>query len=272
IPGQRFRPHSDLAKAWVYTPLEHLSTNEVWTYLLQTPSPWGGSNHSLVGLYKQASGGECPLVIDDSTPSCGQSRFGCWTCTVVEKDKSIEAMVDAGEAELEPLLELRDYLKELRTLPGSRMDLRRNGLRAYNRQGELMTGTGPFTFEVRRDILRRLLSAQRHSGLTLIEGDELAGIHEIWSREEAVRGATVQQIWNEVFGGNHMSAQVGPAKARDREDIEDELLRRICDEHGVSFDLVAKLRDAEDRVRHLKRRHGLPEEMREIVRGAVRGK
>ena len=101
IEGNRLHPHISLHRAWVYTPIEDLTTNEVWTYLLNVPSPWNGSNRELVGLYKQASGGECPLVIDSSTPSCGQSRFGCWTCTVVDRDRSMEALVDCGEEHLE---------------------------------------------------------------------------------------------------------------------------------------------------------------------------
>ena len=76
IEGNRFRPHASLRKAWVFTPIDDLTTNEVWTYLLNVPNPWNGDNRELVGLYKQASGGECPLVIDRSTPSCGHSRFG----------------------------------------------------------------------------------------------------------------------------------------------------------------------------------------------------
>jgi DNA sulfur modification protein DndC len=36
---------------------------------------------------------ECPLVVDTSTPSCGNSRFGCWVCTMVERDRSMEAMI-----------------------------------------------------------------------------------------------------------------------------------------------------------------------------------
>jgi len=40
--------------------------------------------------YASASNGECPIQIDTSTPSCGNSRFGCWTCTVVDRDKASE--------------------------------------------------------------------------------------------------------------------------------------------------------------------------------------
>jgi 3'-phosphoadenosine 5'-phosphosulfate sulfotransferase (PAPS reductase)/FAD synthetase len=50
-------------------------------------NPWGNDNRALYKLYANASNGECPIQIDTSTPSCGHSRFGCWTCTVVERDK-----------------------------------------------------------------------------------------------------------------------------------------------------------------------------------------
>ena len=64
-------------------------------------------------MYQGAtSGGECPLVVDTSTPSCGDSRFGCWVCTLVKQDKSMSAMVqnDAEKSWMEPLLQLRDNL------------------------------------------------------------------------------------------------------------------------------------------------------------------
>lgn len=272
IAGQRFRPHSDLPKAWVFTPLEDLSANEVWTYLLQVPSPWGGDNRGLVSLYKSANGGsECPLVIDTSTPSCGQSRFGCWTCTVVERDRSMESLVDAGEQELEPLLALRDYLKEIRSAPGARYDLRRNGQVPINRHtGELMTNTGPFTHNIRQDILRRLLESQRHSGLTLIEGDELAAIQEIWSSEESNRQPvdSVLRIWRHVFEDQPMP---GDETNWDRAlSSEDQLLQEVCQQENVPFEMMRTLRECEDEYGHLKRRHGLPEKMRDVIRAVVR--
>ena len=49
-------------------------------------------------MYQGAtSGGECPLVVDTSTPSCGTSRFGCWVCTLVDQDRSMEAMIANDE-------------------------------------------------------------------------------------------------------------------------------------------------------------------------------
>ncbi len=60
--------HSSLANAWVYTPIEDWYTEEVWEYLISIPSPWGSNNNNLLNMYKNAQEGECPLVIDKSTP------------------------------------------------------------------------------------------------------------------------------------------------------------------------------------------------------------
>ena len=269
IENQRFRPHSDLPNAWVYTPIEDVTTNDVWLYLLQAPSPWGGDNRGLVTLYRRAAGGECPLVIDSSTPSCGQSRFGCWTCTVIESDRSTEALVELGEEQLEPLLEFRDYLKLVRDIPGARQDKRRNGRQALNREGEPMTGTGPFTHETRQDLLRRVLKAQRASGLTLIEGDELAAIQEVWTLEENNPQPVdaVRHIWRAVFQEDAMAR--GTNGVDDHLSKEDTLLQQACETQNVSFELMRRLRDIEEEYGHLKRRHGLPEEMRDAVRRAV---
>ncbi len=272
IKGQRYRPHADLPKAWVYTPIEGLSANEVWVYLLQVPSPWGGDNRGLVALYKSANGGgECPLVIDSTTPSCGQSRFGCWTCTVIDRDHSMESLVDAGERELEPLLELRDYIKEIRNKPGARYDLRRNGQVPVNRHtGEVMSNTGPFTHETRREILRRLLESQRDSGITLIEGDELAAIQEIWSSEESNRQPVdaVSRIWKHVYEDKSMPAETNYSD--ETLSTEDQLLHEVCQKHNVPFEMMRKLRNCEDEFAHLKRRHGLPERMRDVIRNVVK--
>ncbi|MGE9267873.1 MAG: DNA phosphorothioation system sulfurtransferase DndC [Verrucomicrobiales bacterium] len=109
----RLSPNSSLPGAHVYTPVEAWSNDDVWFYLMQKKNPWGYNNRDLLGMYAGASAdGECPLVVDDSTPSCGDSRFGCWVCTLVEKDKSMTAMVqnDAEMEWMQPLLELRNLI------------------------------------------------------------------------------------------------------------------------------------------------------------------
>jgi DNA sulfur modification protein DndC len=73
----------------------------------------GDSNKDLFELYRGATeDNECPFVIDTSTPSCGDSRFGCWVCTLVSEDKSMSAMIQNDEQKswMQPLLDLRNEL------------------------------------------------------------------------------------------------------------------------------------------------------------------
>ncbi len=67
------------------------------------------------------------LVTDKNHTSCGQSRFGCWTCTVVKKDKSMSALIKNGFGWLSPLLELRQSMMDERNKSENRKTTRRNG-------------------------------------------------------------------------------------------------------------------------------------------------
>ncbi len=110
---ERLAPNASLANSLVYTPIEDWNNDDVWLFLMQVKNPWGHDNKSLLGMYQGATeGGECPLVVDTTTPSCGTSRFGCWVCTLVDKDRSMEAMIKNDEEKvwMTPLLELRNEL------------------------------------------------------------------------------------------------------------------------------------------------------------------
>ncbi|UMR29719.1 DNA phosphorothioation system sulfurtransferase DndC [Massilia sp. MB5] len=102
-----------LDRVWVYTPVASWSTDDVWEYLIETPNPWNYNNLELFHIYRGASAdSECPLVVDKSTPSCGDSRFGCFVCTMVSEDKSMQAMIQNDEDKLwmKPLLDFRNAL------------------------------------------------------------------------------------------------------------------------------------------------------------------
>lgn len=112
---KRYRAHlsknGSFANSYVFTPIENWSDDEVWQYLMQYENPWGHSNKELLAMYSGASqDGECPLVLDTSSPSCGNSRFGCWVCTLVSEDRSMAAMIqnDSEKAWMQPLLDFRN--------------------------------------------------------------------------------------------------------------------------------------------------------------------
>jgi DNA sulfur modification protein DndC len=189
VAGTRLNPHDDLAGCMVFRPIMDLSTDDVWMLLLQRRPPWGGTHGELVTLYRNAQGGECPLVIDKTqAPSCGtsSSRFGCWTCTVVEKDRSMEAMIESGFDHLEPLLDFRDWLKDIRNDRKKRNLERRDGRVILMGDGEITPG--PFTLETRQEILERLIRIQGEVGMPLIHPDEITHIKAIWA-EDAVTEA-----------------------------------------------------------------------------------
>lgn len=186
--GSRLNPHNDLSGCMVFRPIVEFTTEEVWEYLGGVLPPWGGSHRELIALYRSAQGGECPVVTQKSdAPSCGtsSSRFGCWTCTVVVKDKSLEGFIEAGFREFGPLVSFREWLVEIRNDPNRRLARRRDGRITHMESGTLIPG--PFTFETRREILERLLSLQRELQRQLITPEELERVQAIWA-EDAIRG------------------------------------------------------------------------------------
>lgn len=179
--SERLNPHGDLAGCLVFRPIVELSTDDVWEFLSCSPPPWGGSHQKLIKLYRDAGGGECPVVTQKSdVPSCGtrSSRFGCWTCTVVDKDRSLAGFVESGFGEFGPLLEFRDWLVSIRNEPNRRQARRRNGKITMTRDGELIPG--PYTLKTRAEILERLESTQTETSKTLISEEEVEMIRNIW--------------------------------------------------------------------------------------------
>ncbi|TAN71123.1 MAG: DNA phosphorothioation system sulfurtransferase DndC [Methylobacter sp.] len=107
--------NASLDRVWVYTPISDWTSDDVWGYLIEHQNPWNYDNIELFHIYRGATpDAECPLVVDKSTPSCGDSRFGCFVCTMVSEDKSMQAMIQNDEDRrwMMPLLSFRnEYLK-----------------------------------------------------------------------------------------------------------------------------------------------------------------
>lgn len=271
-PGDLVSRHSSLKSAWVYAPIEFFSTDDVWSYLLSVKSPWGADNRQLLTMYRNAQAGECPLVVDTSTPSCGNSRFGCWTCTVVERDKSMEALIDSGDEWMEPLLELRDWLAKTRT-PELKHEYRevrrRNGRIQQWGEHQNRIVWGPYKLDVRRDILRRILETQeqvRTSGpdpeLTLISEDELHEIRRIWRVEEGDWEDSIPRIYREATGQSLDWVQEDAPAASE---LDERVLREVCEEHDVPAGLMRELMDLQRELQGLGRRYGVQSRVDRIL-------
>ena len=201
VKADKMKAHGDIVGCRVFAPLADLSDNDVWTILMQLPAPWQASHKNLIALYKNAGRGECPLVLTkDDAPSCGTSspRFGCWTCTVVAKDRSLQGLINSGHGEedrLEMLADFREWLVDLREDENSRMEIRRNGTSKFRENGTPVFG--PFKMEVREKILRELMALSTKLDKTLISASELEVINEIWridNIQESGRKALINNL------------------------------------------------------------------------------
>lgn len=264
--------HSRFAQAFVYTPIEDFSVDDVWSYLLQTPSPWGNNNRDLLALYKSAQAGECPLVVDDTTPSCGNSRFGCWVCTVVSKDKAMEALIDNGEEWLEPLLDYRNYLAETQ-IPEKkhiyREYKRMNGKVQFNRDGSGNVIRGPYKFEFCKELLTKLLQAQvqmRRTGpdpnLNLILPEELHEIRRMWQMNRGDWHDSLPAIYKDVTGEDlaWIKDDLGMFTSN-----EDSLMGEICTKNNVPLNLVKKLVEIERQMQGMSRRSSIYSKIEDIL-------
>ncbi|WP_342215780.1 DNA phosphorothioation system sulfurtransferase DndC [Nocardia farcinica] len=263
-------PNASLPNALVYSPVENWSNDDVWTFLMQSPNPWGYSNKELLTMYQGASAdGECPLVVDSSTPSCGDSRFGCWTCTLVEKDKSMAAMIQNDDEKewMLPLLELRDRLNNA--------DRTKRDFRRMNGSVQLFHDQpipGPYTQEARSEWLQALLEAQvwiRENGpeyvrsLELITLAELEEIRRIWVVDKHEFEDKLPRIYEATIGEPYPGRPLDEHLPLGSEMIA--ALQEVATDR-LHFELVRELLDIEQRHRAQVRRAGLFEALEKALR------
>lgn len=279
IDGSALSRHSSLPNAYTYMPIESWSADEVWMYLMSAPCPWGGSNQELLELYKGSNQGECPLVIDKSTPSCGNSRFGCWTCTVVTDDKALHGLIKSGANWMEPLLAFRNKLYQSRQPDNAeeyRNFRRRTGRVSYN-SGDINDDTvqevrhipGPYWLSKRQEFVRELLSIEKQINedgeeIELITRPELHMIRREWLRDpnEPDWEDSLPGIYREVYGED-LDWIEDDAGAFTRADSE--TLERLSEKYGVPAALIRKMLEAELQVSGLGNRRGILNSLESIL-------
>jgi DNA sulfur modification protein DndC len=266
----RLSPNASLPGSLVYTPVEDWSNDDVWLFLQQIKNPWGFSNFELLGIYQGANpDGECPLVVDTSTPSCGDSRFGCWVCTLVEKDKSMTAMIqnNADKDWMMPLLELRNML-DFRIM-GDGDEASDRHLRDFRR----MSGAvqlfhdrpihGPYTQNSRAHWLLKLLEAQewiRKNGpsdvreIELISMEELQEIRRIWVIEKHEMEDLLPGIYRGATGREYAGKRLDDNLVMGEEEMK--ILSDICDGRRLHFELARELLSLQRQQRQSARRTG----------------
>lgn len=187
VEAGKLNPHATMERCLMFAPLADFRDQDVWLVLMQRRPPWGGTHRNLITLYRNAGGGECPLVLTkEDAPSCGTNspRFGCWTCTVVKKDRSLRGLIASGHAEADVftrLFDFREWLVELRENDRNRESVRRGGNVRFRPDGSQVMG--PFTLNVRKRILDGLQALEEEVGQQLISAAEQEVIADIWRRD-----------------------------------------------------------------------------------------
>jgi len=272
---ERLSPNASLTNCLVYSPIEDWSNDDVWLFLMQTENPWGYDNKDLLTMYQGASqDGECPLVVDTTTPSCGDSRFGCWVCTLVDEDKSMRAMIQNDEEKewMLPLLSLRNKLDQ----PNDReiRDFRRmSGLVQIFHNDPI---PGPYTQKARAEWLREVLRAQATirrnpqtpeavRSIELITIDELREIRRLWVIEKHEIEDLLPMIYLQETGEKfpHPAALENTPWGPE----EFESLKEVCgDDNDLQYQMIRELLHVEQRYRTASRRAGLYEALEDAIR------
>ena len=256
VKGNRLSKHTVSANTFVYAPIKDLILDEIW-YLINTiPSPWGFDNTILFKIYSDASADdyECPTVVTNKEhSSCGQSRFGCWTCTVVKKDKSMTALVEKGQEWMKPLMEYRNSLVEERNLGENRRDKRRNGQRAVDEDGR---NNGNYTGEYRARKLRELLEIQRdlqkeRPQVNLINNQELIAVQVIWNRD-GIFDHNVADIYRKVF-----NREISTNNIKSLGQTERRILAEVCEDNSDYYHLIDNLISLQESKTLLLSKYGL---------------
>ena len=269
-------PNPTLANELVFSPMEDWSDDDVWSFLMQYKNPWGYSNMDLLTMYRGATAdNECPLQLDKTTPSCGKSRFGCWVCTMVDKDKSMEAMI-ANDQEKEWMTALMDFRNEFgdESQDRERRSFRRMNGALQGNYGRLFHG--PYTKKTRDTWLEQLLNIQKDinlhgpaefKDLELIRVEELRAIRRIWVNEKHEFDDSLPRIYKKVMGKEFDDPEW--LHYENFGELEWDLLKNVCEElypkEKLLFEAAYSLVDIENKASGLNQRKGIIDEINAII-------
>ncbi len=161
-----YKPH-------YYAPILNWSNENVWTYLLTEPCPWG-SHGELVKVYRYSSD-EC--VYGEKQGVCiGNARYGCWACPL-QKSAQLDLIAYFTQDNRYRLLkEFKEMLVNMANNTGFRSRIRRNG----------EEGAGPFLVDIRKALFTKLRELENKTGWNLITLDEISIIRQYWEDEKGI--------------------------------------------------------------------------------------
>ena len=270
IEGKLLNMHNDIPNAYVYNPITEIPNDLVWEFLLNgdCKSPWGTDMKYLFNLYQGENLSEEKSVLGevdrDKIPVTGNSRFGCWCCTMVKEDKSLQNFINkSNEEDAKKLTLLRDFrnkLLEMREDSNMRDSKRRNGTVYKKADGTF--GMGPFTLEARRIILEGLLELENKTGLGLITLQELKVIDKMWDEEGDLTCRSLVDTYYKVKSKKLPWDEYKTARF-DGEAIF--AIRQAAEKYNIPVELITKLIVSVDTNKHITRNNKMQKAFDQII-------
>jgi len=249
-----FSKHDTIPNAYVFSPIKEWSNEDVWNFLSKNEAPWG-SHKDILNLYKKGSGeADCNIALNPDSPSCGKTRFGCWVCTVVSKDKSMENMLEI-EGWMRPLNEFRNLILEYKNNPDKRNKRRRSGEK----------GLGPYTLETRRELFERLLKIENEiknelGDRKLILDEEILQIQKEWERDGDFLNSAIEIAKNYGRNINYLSFNALEKEERD-----------ICFKYNLTPNFINQILEKEYNIKGLRRKN-IYKDLDELVTNFSKGR
>lgn len=266
IEGKLLNMHNDIPNAYVYNPLTEVPNDLVWEFLLkdECKSPWGTDMKYLFHLYQGENLGEEKSVLGevdrDKIPVTANSRFGCWCCTMVKEDKSLQNFIDKGSKELIPLRDFRNELLKMRENRKYRESKRRNG--AVYKKSDGSFGLGPFTLEARKMILEKLLNLENETGLELITEAELKVIDKMWDEEGDLTCRNLVDTYYKAKG-RKLDWDDYKTPRFDKESIS--VIEEVAEKYDIPIELITKLIVSVDNNKHITKNNKLKKAFDQII-------
>lgn len=202
---------------WVLSPIADFTTLDVFEFLGNVTSnriKTFSDFQALTEVYRDSAAGECMVNIyfsgrAESKTSCG-ARHGCWTCTRVSTDRSMENMLQEESGKylwMKPLNAFRNYLKARHYDPKARNWL----ARTVNPQtGMIKVSPNAYSPDFTLELLRYALSIDAEEAVwaqanrkaprfQLLGLKEVMAISLLWGRYAYQEPFTALREYKEIF-------------------------------------------------------------------------
>jgi len=151
-------------------------------------------------VYRDGGGTSCTVVSDMAMAKFAKpcsSRFGCWTCTAVSKDRSLTNMIEQDldrYGYMQPLADLRNFIAETQY----DWDRRQFVQRTIN-DGYITIAPDTYSPAMCAELLRYALTAQLESGIEIVSEAALVLIDARWSLYGLHPPHEALRIWFDVM-------------------------------------------------------------------------